>query len=194
MIFGQFCKYKKCKLAKINFTKLIYLTSRIFLAWTFLNFLAQCGPDYMYKPASPIIFKLHIYFNLILQILFFLISGGSWYLILDPSKSCCHLGQSDLLLCFTIFLQLCYFWQIRRIFVNGKSYNENNKFLRLHSTLEMEKNSAISNMCVQIIRAYEGRGGQSPLSPMLPLPPLRAIFFFCKASKAKNQHFWRKIY
>merc|ERR1719510_521212 len=46
-------------------------------------------------------------------------TGGSRYLILDPFKPCSYLGQSDFLLCLTIFLQLCYIWLLHRIFVNG---------------------------------------------------------------------------
>ena len=37
-----FWNCKKWNLAKKNFAKLIYFISRVFLAWTFLNFLAYC--------------------------------------------------------------------------------------------------------------------------------------------------------
>ena len=44
MIFGHFWNCKKWNLAKKNFfLKLIYLISQVFLAWTFLNFLANCA-------------------------------------------------------------------------------------------------------------------------------------------------------
>ena len=46
--------------------------------------------------------------------------GGARYLLLDPLKSRSHMGQPHLLLCFTIFLQLRYFWLLHRIFTNGE--------------------------------------------------------------------------
>ena len=43
LIFGHFWNGKKWNwVKKMFFVKLIHLISRVFLAWTFLNFLARC--------------------------------------------------------------------------------------------------------------------------------------------------------
>ena len=43
MIFGHFWNCKEWNLVTKKFVKLTYLISRVFLAWTFLNFLAHCA-------------------------------------------------------------------------------------------------------------------------------------------------------
>ena len=40
--FWSFLKLQKMEFGQKNFVKLIYLISRVFFAWTFLNFLARC--------------------------------------------------------------------------------------------------------------------------------------------------------
>ena len=51
LIFGHFRNFKKWILVKKNFVKLIYLITRVFLAWTCLNFLAHSS-TFVYKFSS----------------------------------------------------------------------------------------------------------------------------------------------
>ena len=64
--FWSFLKLQKMKFSQKKILKLIYVITRVFLAWTVLNFLAHCASDFarVFLNRVEKIFSYDTFFNL----------------------------------------------------------------------------------------------------------------------------------